>query len=150
VGGLEKPFVEINGLYPGNTYYWRVISRTKEGMVSDYSSVGVFKTVDNITAVEASEELEYDFQLYQNYPNPFNPETSIRFAIDRNDFVTLTIYDVLGKEIKTLISKELQPGNYNLIWRGEDNFGNKVASGVYFYKLKAGSKQAVKRMLLIK
>lgn len=150
VGGLEKPFVEINGLYPGNTYYWRVVSKTKGGEMSDYSSVGIFKTVDNVTAVEENEELEYDFELYQNYPNPFNPETSIRFTIDRKDFVTLTIYDVLGKEVKTLISKELQSGKYDLKWRGDDNFGNKVASGVYFYKLTAGSKQAVKRMLLIK
>jgi len=150
IGGLDKPFVAINGLYPDNTYYWRVISKTEDGKVSDYSSVGVFKTISNITSVEDVKDLKYNFELYQNYPNPFNPETSIRFSIDKNDFVTLTIYDILGKEVRTLISERLSPGKYNIVWKGEDNFGNKVASGVYFYKLKSGPNQAVKRMLLVK
>ncbi|MGK9476171.1 fibronectin type III domain-containing protein [Melioribacter sp. OK-6-Me] len=150
IGGLDKPFVEINGLYPDNTYYWRVISKTEEGKVSDYSSIGIFKTVSNVTAVEENDVINYNFELYQNYPNPFNPETSISFSIGKKDHVMLTIYDILGKEVKRLISEELSPGRYNLVWYGDDNYGNKVASGVYFYKLISGSNQAVKRMLLIK
>jgi dipeptidyl aminopeptidase/acylaminoacyl peptidase len=71
-----------------------------------------------------------NFQLFQNYPNPFNPGTSIQYAINRSQFVTLKVYDVIGKEIETLVNEEKPAGNHTAHLTGVD-----LASGIYFYRL---------------
>ena len=86
-----------------------------------------------------------NFALLQNYPNPFNPSTKIRFQIAETVLVSLKVYDILGKEVKTLVNEELQPGIYNTEFDA-----SALASGIYFYKLKAGSFVETKKMLLIK
>jgi len=85
------------------------------------------------------------FSLSQNYPNPFNPNTIIRFQIKDSRFVTMKVYDILGKEIETLINEKKSPGTYEVIWDG-----SAYPSGVYFYKLMAGDFTETKKMLLIK
>ncbi|HEX2868280.1 MAG TPA: T9SS type A sorting domain-containing protein, partial [Ignavibacteriales bacterium] len=90
------------------------------------------------------------FSLEQNYPNPFNPTTTIRYAIPERSMVTLRIYDMLGREVKTLISAEQNPGVYNAVWNGENNYGAKVASGIYIYRVEAGKYVQVKKMMLLK
>ena len=85
------------------------------------------------------------FILYQNYPNPFNPTTTIDYAINSNQFVILKVYDILGNEISTLVNKEQHAGNYEITFNG----GN-LASGVYFYTIKAGSFYCVKKFVLLK
>ncbi|MDZ7262773.1 MAG: T9SS type A sorting domain-containing protein, partial [candidate division KSB1 bacterium] len=91
-----------------------------------------------------------DFELGQNYPNPFNPETNISFRMDRSSDATLVIYDVLGREIRTLINGHLPAGEYSIQWNGRDNGGNQVPSGLYFYRLMAGNQQAWRRMLRLR
>jgi hypothetical protein len=94
---------------------------------------------------QVSSTIPDKFELMQNYPNPFNPSTIIRFQIKDSRFVTLKVYDILGKEIETLINGNLKAGIY------ETQFsGNRLASGVYFYKLAAGDFTTVKRMVLLK
>jgi len=90
------------------------------------------------------------FYLEQNFPNPFNPETHISYQLLSVSDVTLTIYDLLGREIKTLVSKEQSPGNYTVTWYGKDAFGNSVTSGFYIYTLKTGNFLQSKKMLMIK
>ncbi|MBN1997588.1 T9SS type A sorting domain-containing protein, partial [candidate division KSB1 bacterium] len=90
------------------------------------------------------------YQLQQNYPNPFNPETTIRYSLPFAEFVTLTVYDILGKKIKTLVNENKAPGRYQVIWDGKDENGLKVASGVYVYRLSAGKFVQSFKMLLIK
>ncbi len=90
------------------------------------------------------------FELFQNYPNPFNPSTSIKFAIPENGFVSLKIYNMLGKEIKTLVNNSLSKGVYNFDWDGTNNFGNKVGSGSYIYRISAGNYIKAKTMILLK
>lgn len=85
------------------------------------------------------------YTLSQNYPNPFNPVTKINFAIPKNQFVTLKVYDILGKEVQTLISKEMNSGSYDYYFDAA-----KLSSGVYFYKLSAGKFSDIKRMILVK
>lgn len=85
------------------------------------------------------------FAVYQNYPNPFNPTTNIKFEIPKNTFVTLKVYDVVGKEVATLINEERNAGSYNVDWNASF-----YPSGVYFYSFKAGNFTETKRMLLIK
>jgi hypothetical protein len=84
-------------------------------------------------------------ELLQNYPNPFNPVTKINYSIENQVFVTLKIYDILGREVKTLVNEVKIPGNYIVEFNGSE-----LSSGVYFYRIIAGDFNAVKRMVLIK
>lgn len=90
------------------------------------------------------------FRLDQNYPNPFNPVTNIRFAVPAKDYVSLTVYDVAGRVVKRIISRELAANVYAAAWDGTDSRGQNVASGVYFYKLVAGPHVATRKMVLIR
>lgn len=87
------------------------------------------------------------FALDQNYPNPFNPGTSIQYAVSGRQFVSLKVYDVLGKEIATLVDEYKEAGTYNV----EFTINNlQLSSGIYFYKLQAGSFIETKKMILMK
>ncbi|RPI16207.1 MAG: T9SS C-terminal target domain-containing protein [Ignavibacteriae bacterium] len=92
-----------------------------------------------------SENIPNEFQLYQNYPNPFNPSTEIKFSIPNDVHVNIRIYNLTGEEVLTLLDEDKTTGYYSIIFEGS-NF----ASGVYFYKLEAGSFSDVKKMVLIK
>jgi hypothetical protein len=86
------------------------------------------------------------FELIQNYPNPFNPATTIEFIIPNNEFVTLKIYDITGREIATIVSEKLASGNYEYYWDA-----GRFASGVYLYRLKAGTDFIqTKKLILLK
>jgi hypothetical protein len=90
-------------------------------------------------------EVANDYSLSQNYPNPFNPVTKIDFSIPKSGMVTIKIYDILGKEVETLLSKEMNPGNHSV-----DFDAAKLSSGTYFYKLESGSFSKTMKMVLIK
>jgi len=102
--------------------------------------------MNSILDVKENEKIiPNEFLLRQNYPNPFNPVTKISFSVPKKDFVTLKIYDILGKEITTLVNEIKTPGNYIIDFNGQY-----LSSGVYFYKMNSGDFSDVKRMLLIK
>ena len=94
------------------------------------------------------------YKLSQNFPNPFNPSTTIRIGIPesgKNQRVSLKIYDVLGKEVKTLLAEgRLQPGYHKFTWDGTNYSGNPVSSGIYFYQLRAGRKSIMHKMILLR
>ncbi|HMS34406.1 MAG TPA: T9SS type A sorting domain-containing protein [Ignavibacteria bacterium] len=92
-----------------------------------------------------STQVPEKFTLYQNYPNPFNPVTNLKFGISKLGFVSLKVYDVLGKEIAVLVNEKLSPGSYSLVFDGS-NFN----SGVYFYRLTSENFTETKKMLMIK
>ena len=85
------------------------------------------------------------FLLEQNYPNPFNPSTTIQFALPQTAFVSLEVFNIVGELVDVLVSQELSSGKYNYQWNGLT-----LTSGVYFYRLQAGSFVETKKMLLIK
>jgi aminopeptidase N len=85
------------------------------------------------------------FSLSQNFPNPFNPSTNIEYRIPNAELVTLKVYDVLGREVATLVNERKQPGMYSAEWDG-----SRAASGIYFYRLRAGTFSATKKMMLVK
>ena len=89
-------------------------------------------------------------ELAQNYPNPFNSETTIEYRMHRDDYVTLKIYNLLGREIRTLEKKNARAGLNRVIWDGKDNEGKTVVSGLYFYQMKTGYYRRLKKMILIK
>ncbi len=99
---------------------------------------------------EALAALADDYELLQNYPNPFNPSTTIGFRISDAGIVTLKIYDISGRLVKTLLNENRNAGNYSVTWDGTNQSGVKVGSGIYLYKLTAGNFQQVKKMMLIK
>ena len=90
------------------------------------------------------------YNLFQNYPNPFNPSTVISYSIPKSSNVTLKIYDVLGREVKTLVSTEQVNGLHSIQWNGDNNYGSRVSSGIYLYRIEAGDFIQTKKMLLIK
>lgn len=97
------------------------------------------------TSVKANDQIAADYKLQQNYPNPFNPTTKIEYSIPQSGFVTLKIYDVLGKEIYSLVNGFMNAGNYVA-----DFNASSLTSGVYFYKLQAGNFLKVNKMMLVK
>jgi len=90
------------------------------------------------------------FVLYQNYPNPFNPTTAISYQLAATSSVTLGVYDVLGREVKTLVHGVGQPGVYSVQWDGTNERGDAASSGIYLYQLRTGNFVMTKKMLLIK
>lgn len=90
------------------------------------------------------------YNLEQNYPNPFNPSTEIVFQIVKPGNVKLKVYDLLGREVKTLVDKELNNGTYSVTWFGENNFGEQLSSGVYFYRIETGDFIQTKKMILLR
>jgi hypothetical protein len=94
------------------------------------------------------------FKLYQNYPNPFNPSTTIVFDITGNagmqQPVNLTIYDIRGRRVRTLINSGLVPGNYKIHWDGSTDRGVAISSGIYLYNLKAGEERFIRKMTVLK
>ena len=91
-----------------------------------------------------------NYSLLQNYPNPFNPNTCIEFDLARTCQVRLEIYNILGNKVKTLVNDKLGAGHKSITRDGKDDQGKEVASGIYFYRLKAGEFTLTKRMLLLK
>ena len=85
------------------------------------------------------------YSLEQNYPNPFNPTTNIKFSIAKLSFVKIVVFDILGREVQTLINESMNVGSYEVSFDG-----SKLFSGLYFYKITAGDISQVKRMVLIK
>ena len=103
------------------------------------------------TAVTEREPgLPEDFALSQNYPNPFNPTTTIYFDLPVRSHVNLTIYNVLGQSVKTLVDEDLAAGKYEETWDGKSDSGAHVATGIYFYKIEAESFVETKKMMLLK
>jgi len=103
------------------------------------------QTDDPIGIHNIGGEVPGSYQLYQNFPNPFNPSTKIKFALPKSGFVTLKLYDVLGKEIGTLISEDISAGTFEYVLNA-----NSLPSGVYFYSLRAGDYSDSKKMILVK
>jgi hypothetical protein len=97
------------------------------------------------TAVEENDQPVKSFLLFQNYPNPFNPSTRIRYEIPERSFVTIKVYDLLGREIATLVDEEKPIGNYEVEFTR-----NGLASGIYYYRITAGNYSQTKKMILLK
>jgi Secretion system C-terminal sorting domain len=101
--------------------------------------------VKNYDSIREGQPKFMDFKLNQNYPNPFNPTTEIAYTISRSSFVTIKVYDFLGREVTTLVNLEKPVGSYEVEFNGSN-----LASGIYFYRIQAGNYSTVKKMILLK
>ncbi|MFZ1946743.1 MAG: T9SS type A sorting domain-containing protein, partial [bacterium] len=89
-------------------------------------------------------------QVLRNFPNPFSQTTTVRFAVAERSHVTLAIYDVTGRLVRTLVDADLKPDAYGVVWNGTDRREREVASGIYFCRLEAGRSVRTNKMLLLK
>ena len=113
---------------------------------TDRTEVYVIKlTESQVNSISIESAYPNQYRLYQNYPNPFNPSTIIEFTLPKSDFVELKVYNILGKEVTTLISKKLNQGNHTYTFDGKN-----LASGIYCYQLVAGEYREVKKMILLR
>lgn len=113
----------------------------------------LFETISSSplpTSVTDSKTNISTFELRDAYPNPFNPATTIQFALTKPGFVKLTIYNIRGQEVKTLLAQNMNPGTHRAVWNGKDNLDQPVPSGVYFYRLSAPEGNLTKSCILIK
>ncbi|MDR3626653.1 MAG: T9SS type A sorting domain-containing protein [Ignavibacteriaceae bacterium] len=148
--GMRIPVdIELNSVTEGAT--------ARDGQL-DYSPIAQGNSWSNValwaytwigdqwtTPVKDTKQTVYSYKLSQNYPNPFNPTTNIQYSIVKSGHVTLTIYDILGRKIATLINQNQEAGNHTI------NFNaSRFASGVYFYRIEAGDFTSVKKMMLLK
>ncbi|MEJ2615823.1 MAG: T9SS type A sorting domain-containing protein [Ignavibacteriaceae bacterium] len=112
-----------------------------------------FKQYDLVTEIDDSEKegIMPVFNLSQNYPNPFNPATTIKYSIPKQSFVSLKVYDILGREVATLVNEAKPAGNYVVEFNTQQTTNYKqLSSGVYIYRIRAGSFNQVRKMLLVK
>jgi hypothetical protein len=104
----------------------------------------------NMTVQEILNNIPIEFSLGQNYPNPFNPITKINYTLPKYAKVNVSIYNVLGQKVITLLDKKKEYGYHTLIWNGTNSFGKQMATGVYFAKMSSGKFTQTKKMLLLK
>jgi len=161
-GGADPPAATLDGTTPMDVWviadftgmgvgqYTATITVTSpEAGNSPYDIPTEMSVGTDVLAVE-TENLPTSYALSQNYPNPFNPSTEIKFDIPVRSHVTLTVYNVLGQKVTTLVDKEMPPGSYVADWNSTSDNGTEVTSGVYFYKLEADDFIQTKKMLLLK
>jgi len=123
--------------------------RQQVAFVPEWTGKVVIKDASDVWVVDGG-GLPERYSMSQNYPNPFNPTTQINFEIPVRSHVTLTVYNLLGQKVTTLVDKEMPAGRYIADWNSASDSGTIVASGVYFYKLEAGDFIETKKMMLLK
>ena len=129
-------------------------------------TVDVTDGIDTVTADNAPFSLNVDgsdalsslveklipevFALHQNYPNPFNPVTTLQYDLPEDALVNITIYDMMGRQVKTLINGSQTAGYKTIQWDATNNFGEPVSAGLYLYTIEAGEFRQTKKMILLK
>jgi hypothetical protein len=124
-------------------YKWWV--ETSDGHATVVSDTSWFRPSRIILGIKEQGDLPKEFALMQNYPNPFNPTTTIHYDVPRTTALRLTVYDVLGREVRTLVNETKQPGRYEVTFNATN-----LASGVYLYRLQAGSFVETRRLCLLR
>ena len=141
--GLNAPATSVIGRF---AIRYCVADGGLNGSNSDFMAIDAANIVrTSIGITEINSNVPNEYMLNQNFPNPFNPVTKINFAIPKPGFVSLKIYDLLGKEVSTLVNQNLHSGNYSVDFNGIN-----LSSGVYLYKIESDNFTSVKKMMLVK
>ena len=126
------------GRYPDGSDTWQFMNPTP-GMVNTQE----LSLNNNITMPD-------QFMIHNNYPNPFNPVTTLYYDLPENCLVNITIYDMLGRQVKTLIKQTQAVGYRSVIWDASNDYGEPVSAGIYLYQIQAGEYISTKKMVLLK
>jgi len=103
-----------------------------------------------LAMIESSRGSPSSYHLHQNYPNPFNPVTTVKYDLPDQSQVNITVYDIMGRHIKTLVNGNQDPGIKSILWDATDEVGRPINSGVYLYRIKTGDFEQTRRMMLVK
>jgi hypothetical protein len=126
----------------GRTYYYRLKANLKDSI--EIQSYPVRLKAISTTSV-AMQNVPAGFKLFNNYPNPFNPSTTISFSLPSRSFVTLKVYDVIGRDVATIVSEDLKEGIHTRQWNAQG-----LSSGVYYYRIQAGYFTETKKLMVLK
>ncbi|MBN2416377.1 T9SS type A sorting domain-containing protein [bacterium] len=137
--GMDYSYIDRD-VREGIEYWYKVEEVSTDDQITVYGPISVM----GVNAVPA------EFSLSQNYPNPFNPETSFKYMVAEDADVTIGVYNLLGKEIKRIVSGRQPAGYYAATWTGVDNTGRSVASGIYFIRMQADNFQMVRKISLMR
>jgi len=132
----------------GPTYLFGTRAPSSSGEYRDYWAIALASVLDADDSPAGA--IPETFALSQNYPNPFNPSTRIDYTLAKRDHVNIVVYDLLGRQVATLVDRTESPGAHSVDWDGHDRQGNRVATGVYFYRLRVGDASETRSMLLLK
>ena len=132
------------GYAAGRRHYEGKLDNIK---IYNYAAAGLAPT-----SVEQGKDagIPREYALSQNYPNPFNPTTVLNYSVPKNQNLTITVYDIMDRKVKTLVDKTVSPGRYTINWDGTNELDRRVASGVYFCRLKSKDVAKVRKMMLVR
>jgi hypothetical protein len=142
--GIPDAWETAHGLNPYDSTDANTLDAQGYTMLEEYLNT-ITTDTSTTTATETAAAVIKEFKLEQNYPNPFNPTTTIAYQIPKQSSVTLKVYDLLGKEVATLVHETKTAGSYKAVFNGA-----RLSSGIYFYKLTAGTYASVKKLMLVK
>ncbi|MGK9475332.1 FlgD immunoglobulin-like domain containing protein [Melioribacter sp. OK-6-Me] len=148
-GVLKLALAGTTPLTDGDVALIGVALKDKESAVNLTASAKLNDQIGGQMSVKVK-EIPTEFTVSQNYPNPFNPTTNIKYGIPQDAKVSLVIYNMLGQVVKTLVDQEQEAGYYTVRWDGTNDFGSKVSSGIYIYRITAGKYTSTMKMNLLK
>ena len=136
-------------LADNSQYYWLIVAMDTDGFM-----VGSNENTPNTMVVGTlsidGDQIPEVFALHQNYPNPFNPTTQIRYDLPEDALVNITIYDIMGRSIRSLVNSQQTAGYRSIQWNATNNLGEPVSAGMYIYMIQAGEFRQTKKMVLLK
>jgi hypothetical protein len=145
---LEDTSLTVS-LDDNSQYYWIVVAMDTDGfMVGSNENTPNTMVVGTLSIDDA--DIPEVFALHQNYPNPFNPTTQIRYDLPEDAIVSITIYDLMGRSIKSLVNSQQTAGYRSIQWNATNNLGEPVSAGMYIYMIQAGQFRQVRKMVLLK
>ena len=136
-------------LADNSQYYWLVEALDSDGFVVGSNENNPNYMVVGTLSIDGADIPEV-FALHQNYPNPFNPVTTLRYDLPEDALVNITIYDMMGRQVKTLINDQQTAGYRSIQWNATNDYGKPVSAGVYLYQIRAGEFVQTKKMVLLK
>ncbi|MCX6152514.1 MAG: T9SS type A sorting domain-containing protein [Ignavibacteriales bacterium] len=149
-GKLNIAMCGISPLADGNVAVIALKLKDKEARVSVSGTSNLNDALQKNLSALSVRQIPAQFELSQNYPNPFNPNTKIKYSLAFDSRVTLTIYNLLGQKVKTLFNGQQEAGFYTMEWNGTNEYGQQISSGMYIYRIEAGSFVSTKKMNLLK
>ena len=134
-----------------DTSYGRILDGQNSWVFFSQPTIGATNAGGQVVAITPNPVGSIQkFELLPNYPNPFNPSTTISYRVPHNAHVTITIFNVLGQKVRTLVNQVQAAGEYTVQWDGKDDLGRNMSSGLYLYTLKAGKFHSIRKMLLVR
>jgi hypothetical protein len=140
-----------SSIYDTLSFRWKnLLELSSNGTANNLRLRAIVTSASGLVSVENAGSVPQEFQLAQNYPNPFNPSTSIRYSVPVQSRIRLRVFDLVGREVASLVDEQENPGNYAVSWLGTNNIGTPLASGVYFYRLEGAGQRVTKKMILLR